>query len=312
MATTSTFFRVTPGDIAKLTGLSKTLVGQMRSDSLEMTVFEIGEGEVILLRRGNVGVTVDGGATMKKENVSLGEAFKDYLRQEQVKLMALVASHPHTDHLNALSTVLGFGGQVLRKNATYYDNGVKMGVNLQTTLVKALKAQRVKIVHVTPSGEQFKLGKDVTVTMYVDGAKKPRPDYRSILMSLKFRHTRFLLTGDMYRTYEKELLASPAAAVMDADVLKITHHGSADGTSREFADHVTPRISVASTGPTSDHRLEANVRARLKAFGQVYDTNTNGGDITVRTDGVWRTLAGKEGVLYEVVVRKPGVLKAHA
>jgi competence protein ComEC len=308
MAISRKFFRVTSSDVVELVSPPK-----LRPGVLEMTVFDVGKGEAILLRRGALGVTVDVGAGNATENTKLGSALEQYLKREQIKLVAFVASHPHEDHLNGLSTLLHAGPQVLTKGATFFDDGVAMKPELKGTLGKALTDTGIRIEHVTTAGKRLKIGVDVTIELFVDGLNRPKPEYRSVWMSLTFRRARFLLTGDSYKAYEKALLATRwKSTITGTHVLKISHHGRPGGTSPEFAREATPRISVASTARASDHRLDASVRTRLEAFGRVYDTYTNGGDITVRTDGVWRALAGKEGVLYELQIRKPGLLKAHA
>ncbi len=307
----SNFFMLSPDRISKLRRPSSRLIEEMRADSLEMSVFNVGAGEAILLRRGNAGVLVDGGAVVKKRNVELGIALKEYITSAGFKLRGFIASHPHVDHLNALSTILTSGSSgILADGATYFDNGETMGTWLTETLGAALESQSgaIAVVHVGASGAQFSLADDVTITMFVDGRWRPRPAYRSVFASLAFRHANILLTGDAYHAYEDSLLNSLAAAYLRTDVLKITHHGSEHGTGQVFVDWVIPRISVASSHGDEGHRLERVVRDRLNAFGQVYDTFTTGGDIVVRTDGVWRTVDHKAGILYEVEIAKPGRL----
>ena len=310
----SKFFILSPARIRKLPRPSSRLVEEMRADALEMNVFNVGAGEAILLRRGNAAVLVDGGAVVKKRNMELGIALKEYITGAGLKLSGVVASHPHVDHLNALSTLFTSDGpQVLADGATYFDTGETMGVWLTDTLGAALESLSgaITVVHVGTAGAQLTLSDDVKITMFVDGRWRPRPAYRSVFMSLAFRDTKVLLTGDAYIAYENSLLDSLAAAYLRADVLKITHHGSEHGTGQAFVDWTTPRISVASTHDDAGHRLERVVRDRLNVLGLAYDTLTTGGDIVVRTDGVWRTVGRKAGILYEVETVTPGRLVPH-
>lgn len=307
----SRFFMLSPDRMRRVPRPSAELVQQMRADALEMTVFDVGVGETILLRRHLLAVLVDGGSAVKKRNEELGDALKKYIMGEALKLSGIVASHPHVDHLNAISTLLtNDGSSILADEVTYFDNGESMGTWLTETLGVTLAdlGDAIEVVHVGFSGAQFALSNDVRIALFVDGRWRPRPAYRSVFMSLDFRHARFLLTGDAYHEYENSLLNSLAAAYLRCDVLKITHHGSEHGTSKAFADWASPRISVASTHDDEGHRLETVVEKRLSALGQVYDTHTTGGDIVVRTDGVWRTLGRHAGVLYEVEAVRPGRL----
>ena len=125
-------------------------------------------------------------------------------------------------------------------------------------------------------------------------------------MALKFRKASYLFTGDSKANYEKKMIASASAADLPSHVLKITHHGSESGTCPQFVQHVKPKIAVASTSPADDHRLEDVVRTNL-AGCKIFDTDTSGGDIIVRTDGKKRPINGTDGLLYEVEEVVPGL-----
>ena len=127
------------------------------------------------------------------------------------------------------------------------------------------------------SGAQFALSNDVRIALFVDGRWRPRPAYRSVFMSLDYRHARFLLTGDAYHAYENSLLNSLAAAYLRCDVLKITHHGSEHGTSKDFADWASPRISVASAHDDKGHRLETVVQKKAKRLRSGLRHSNDGG-----------------------------------
>lgn len=307
----SRFYLVSADGIRRIPKPSSQLLAQIASDGLEMTVFNVGPGETLLLRRGDEAVLVDGGARRKKRNTELGTSLAAHLRGAGVRLSAIVASHPHVDHLNALSTMLTSPGPPLLADPTvYFDNDVKLGSWLRETLGAALDnlGGTVDVVHVGAAGAQFVLRGDVQLGLFVDGSGKPSAKYKSVFMSAYFRQASFLFTGDAYTNYEESLMGSSWAGFLRADVLKITHHGSDGGTGDDFVRWVRPRISVASTGPDPEHRLEEAVRQRLGDDVEIFDTYTTGGDITVRTDGRWRTLNGDEGVLYQVERVRPGRL----
>jgi competence protein ComEC len=303
---------VDPSGIFQVSTPSATLLTQFRQQAMQMTVFNVGPGEAILLRLGNSGILVDGGARVIKRNSTLGQALRGYLIGQGVRLMAIVASHPHVDHLNALETLLlGNPTEVLTPGAVYYHNGVTLGSWLTETLAARLNSLGPKVIQqvaVTGFGQYPGLG-GTSMAMFVDGLWRPRPEYKSIIMAVPHGQARFLLTGDVYTTYEEALVANPVAApYLATTVLKITHHGSQGGTGSVFAKQAVPRISVASTAGDAGHSLEPIVRTRLRSYGVVFDTYRTRGDVTVRTDGLQRFLGGRQGVLFEVELAKPGVL----
>ena len=60
---------------------------------------------------------------------------------------------------------------------------------------------------------------------------------------------KYLLMGDTETKTEKELLKS--GLDLDADVLKVSHHGSKNATSVDFISAVTPDQAVISVGENS-------------------------------------------------------------
>lgn len=213
---------------------SDAILTDFREQCIEMIVFNVGEGEAMLVKARNKAIFIDGGADKSKErNVTLGNALRKYLAGNGIKLNAIVASHNHTDHLNALSTMLsGEDPPILATEACFYCNGEKIPLKLEKTwkkLQKLRKNNKIKIIEISELTPINWIG-DQRITMLIDGRKKPKPEYRSIFMHIPYREATFLLTGDAYRAYEKELLKDPnASQYMKTDVLKITHHGSKGG-----------------------------------------------------------------------------------
>ena len=310
---TSSFFHVFDNDIQKVT-VSAAVKTSLRAHCLELMAFSVGGGEAIFLRRKKQVILIDGGAGDGEENVPLGEFLAGYLADNQLKLAAFIATHPHTDHLTAIVPMLHKGGtSLLAPGATYYDNGEAYPALLKKGLVPLLNSASSGItsVSVTQAGTSFTLAPDVKIKLFVNGANKPHPPYKSIYMSVKFGQASFLFTGDSYIAYENDLIQSVHQNDLPSHVLKITHHGSKYGTGANVVDKVNARIAVASTAAETDHTLKQEVRDRLTANRkcEIRDTFTAGGDVVIRTDGKTRNIGGKDGVLYEVGVVKPSRYK---
>ena len=106
----------------------------------------------------------------------------------------------------------------------------------------------------------------------------------SVVVRLEFGEFSMLFTGDA-ETEELNFLADNHANLLDADVLKASHHGSANGFTQRFLDAVTPAHVVISAGVNANHRhpTEAAVTAYLGAANnRVFCTNRHG---TVRVYG---------------------------
>ena len=61
--------------------------------------------------------------------------------------------------------------------------------------------------------------------------------------------------------------------MLDADILKVGHHGSDTSSTEEFISKVSPKVSVISVGRNNkfNHPNESVV-SRLRAYSKVYTT----------------------------------------
>lgn len=83
----------------------------------------------------------------------------------------------------------------------------------------------------------------------------------SVVLRLSYGNVRLLLTGDMNRESETALLKD-AGGELQAEVLKVPHHGS-DDVSRDFLVAVNPVVSVISAGDDSERNDYMHPRASL-------------------------------------------------
>jgi hypothetical protein len=101
--------------------------------------------------------------------------------------------------------------------------------------------------------------------------------------------TRWLFTGDVTAQGEAELAARRLAtgqALGPVDVLKVTHHGSASGSSAPFLALARPARAVIGVGPNSFGHPTAAALGRLQAVGaEVLRTDVHG-TVVLISDGV--------------------------
>jgi beta-lactamase superfamily II metal-dependent hydrolase len=146
------------------------------------------------------------------------------------------------------------------------------------------------------------------------GAKKePAKNYWSVFTVLVFNEAVFLFTGDADKGYEASFVSRLQQLVKTVHVLKVTHHGSSDGTSPNLVQAFPPAIAFASTAEHDTHQLEDDVRKRL-GDAAIYTTYDGAArkvqteqDIIIRTDGQQRTVEGVQGIMFEVWRRKPAL-----
>lgn len=213
-------------------------------DFVQLTVFDVGQGDAIYLRslEGN-DILIDGGpgdAVLSK----LGRAMP--FGDRQIELMIL--THPHADHVSGLVEVLKryeveriMFADVEYESATY-KKFLDLVKEKNITVLRPALGQRIELDSATAL--------DILYPLTGGFEKAPRDiNDASIVGRLSFGKSQVLLTGDAGKTIEDFLLTG--GLPIDAEILKVGHHGSRHSTKSQFALQVDPQYAVISVGRNS-------------------------------------------------------------
>jgi len=108
---------------------------------------------------------------------------------------------------------------------------------------------------------------------------------KSGVIKLVYGKTSFLFVGDCEHPAEY-FLASNFGNLLDSDVLKVGHHGSATGSSKAFLNLVSPDISLVSAGVKNkfNHPAESVIKSLEKINSEIYRTDQLGA-VLLQSDG---------------------------
>ena len=220
----------------------KENISALMQSEQELTVhfIDVGQGDSILIQCANHAMLIDAGDNSKGTTVQL------YLQKQGVqKLDYLIGTHPDADHIGGLDVVITkfdcetvMMPEVTKENATYRD------------VVSAMEYRNYKNT-VPAVGAEYGLG-DARFTIVA-----PNRDYEesynnySIGILLVYGENRFLFTGDAEAEAEEDMLSNGIS--LQADVLKIAHHGSITSSGGAFLDAVSPTYAVISCGEGNDY-----------------------------------------------------------
>ena len=144
----ATFYRIFPNGFKKAFP-KKARKTSFANSHLELRMFNVGDGEAILLifpeRRVWI---IDGGSSITDaKNETLGKGLASYLAERQLVLEALVPSHPHKDHVGAISYLLAEQPKLTSKLAYYRSDDPTWGEDSKwlKALRKELKALGAKL-----------------------------------------------------------------------------------------------------------------------------------------------------------------------
>ncbi|WP_049765239.1 ComEC/Rec2 family competence protein [Alkaliphilus metalliredigens] len=101
------------------------------------------------------------------------------------------------------------------------------------------------------AGVDIPFGKtEVVLTAPISEEYKNLNDY-SAAVKIKLGNTSFLLTRDVERTWEMEMVASQQD--LDVNLLLIPHHGSNSSSTQEFLDKTTHSYVIISSGRDNNY-----------------------------------------------------------
>ena len=249
--------------------------------TLEVHYIDVGQADSALLLCGGESMLIDGG------NVADSDLVVAYLADQGVEeLDYVVCTHAHEDHVGGLAGALSQypAGEVLSP-VTEYDSQA-FGNFLKYTQEQGLS------LTVPEPGDTWTVG---TAAVTVLGPVQDYDDTNntSIVLRVDFGETSFLFTGDMERSAEEDLLES--GAWLEADVLKVGHHGSDTSTSYPFLREVDPDYAVISVGENNDygHPSEDTLSRLRDDDVTVYRTDLQGA-VVCTSDGTSLTFTPPE------------------
>ena len=250
-----------------------------RDGLLRVYFLDVGQGDAIFIQAPNGNqILVDGGPN----GDVLGELGKIMLPSDR-DIDAVIVSHPHADHIAGLIEVLKRYDvhTIVQAHETYRSPEF----TAWQSAVTQEKAQEVEAL----AGTQLDLGNGAVMTVLYpfrswQGEETTQPHQANVVVLLQYGTARFLLTGDLEAKAEQELIAR--GVDVDADVLKVGHHGSKTSTTESFLNAVTPQVAFIEVGANNRYKLPSPlVLERLEQFGIPYYRTDTEGTLEVVSDG---------------------------
>ncbi len=247
---------------------------------LRVTFFDAGQGDAIFMEiPGGGQILVDGGPD-DGILAKLGSVLAFWDRS----LDLLVLTHPHADHLAGLLAVLK-----RYDVAMVMASGVGHSTPEYAEWEKLLERYRIPRA-VARTGTRIDAGNGVVLDILFPAedaaAGATHPHDANIVSLLTHGETTVLLTGDAEKMLEYRLLFE-LPVLLDADILKVGHHGSKTSSTEEFLKAVSPDVAVVSAGRKNRYgHPHPEVVERLKRFGIRVRRTDQEGDIRMESDGI--------------------------
>lgn len=236
---------------------------------LEVHFIDVGQGDATLLMCDGEAMLIDGGLK------SQGQFIYAYLRSHVDVLSYVIATHPDSDHIGGLASALNaVPVEILYTPVLEYDS-------------KAFSAMMTyadfqgTYVDVPMEGDTFPLGSATVIVLHCWPEAWQNNDM-SIVLRVDYGSNSFIFTGDAESMSEYMMVDS--GLPLNADVLKVAHHGSRYSSTQEFIDAVSPTYAVISCGRENGYGHPHNQTLERLAGSVILRTDMYG-TIILRSDG---------------------------
>ncbi len=260
---------------------------------LHLTMLSVGQAESMLLRfPDGSNMLVDGGGYLYDNGLDFGERLlAPALYKMGVKhIDTMLVTHCHPDHIGGLPYLarnMRVGRLMIGPDpaGAEYDK-----------LISALSVQGTKIVTIS-AGDSLPLADGVDMQVYAPekplGNRVKRPadtDLNEQSLVFRVRHGRngIIFTGDAGAESESNILGQNVP--LEANLLKVGHHGSRYSTTEPFLKKVAPQYALISAGRDNRFGLPAPETVELlQQHGvKVYRTDVSGSIEMVSDGSSWQ------------------------
>jgi competence protein ComEC len=209
----------------------------------QLVVMDIGQGDSILIREGNDAILIDTGASPSALVHALA-------RNQVTHLDAVLITHLDTDHAAALGRLRG----LVQVDAVYFAAGLLANQAEDTAIRDATDLVGSDKLRELTAGDHLSVGNHLELTsVWPAQQAQSGSNEESLCVVLTYdadndQHPEHqaLLTGDVESPQLEQILA--VYPRLQADILKVGHHGSKDAITAEQLRLLNTKYSLISVG----------------------------------------------------------------
>ncbi len=235
------------------------------ADDLTAIFVDAAQGDSAVVKSRESSVLIDSGTRKNARNIKVALA-----RLGVKTIDAAILSHPDYDHISGMARIIqeyDVKRVVMPEiNKKYLSDSTALDELRYAVEYKNIPVKKVK------AGDKLSL-KDIKCEVLSPDKEYGDSNEDSAVVKLSCKGKSLLFTGDISSVVEKDMIS--AKRDLRADILKVSHHGSAGATSEEFLKAVKPSFSVVSVSKYNSYNLPS-----LEAMTRLY---SQGGEI-FRTD----------------------------
>ncbi|HEY4817173.1 MAG TPA: DNA internalization-related competence protein ComEC/Rec2 [Candidatus Acidoferrum sp.] len=251
---------------------------------LELSVLDVGQGDsLFVVSPHGKTLLIDGGGAFggfggqNNHGIDPGEeAVSPYLWSRGFQNLDVVAlTHAHQDHLGGLAAIL----ENFRVGRLWI--GREVSSPALAKVEQLARDRKIPIEHESRANSFAWDNVEGSFFWPEPSSTPPSPAAKnddSLVLKLRYEDRAVLLPGDAEKEAERQMLSDNGQGDLQAEVLKIGHHGSRNSTTAEFLAAVKPRLAIISVGEDNPYgHPNAELLERLASAGvRVLRTDRDG------------------------------------
>ena len=210
---------------------------------------DVGQGDCsLIITEKNTKILIDGGGS---DSYDVGEnTTLPYLLDRRIsKLDYMIISHFDSDHVQGLFAVLEnikVKNVIISKQAEMTENYKKFLDIVQKKNINVILAKKGDVIRIDKGSYIEVLFPLESVEKYIS---QNEINNNSLVFKYVDKNIRILYTGDIEKIAEEKIVSLYRGTnKLEADILKVAHHGSKTSTIESFLELVNPKIAVISVG----------------------------------------------------------------
>lgn len=216
---------------------------------LNIYFIDVGQGDSsLIITPKNKTILIDGGGSSNSEyDVGKNTLLPYILDRGITTIDSIIISHFDDDHVGGVLTIL----QELKVKKVYISKQHQISENYKKFL-EIIESKKIKVIEVK-AGDRIKIENDIYIDILWPTDKLITTNIlnnNALVFTLKYKEFKILFTGDIEEIAEKEIikLYKKNEKILEADILKVAHHGSKTSSTEEFLNLIKPKIALIGVG----------------------------------------------------------------
>ena len=256
---------------------------------LRLTMLDVGQGDAIDIELpSKKHWLIDAGARTNSFDTGERVILPFYKRGGISELDAVILTHPDNDHIGGTASLIN----AIKVNHVYMSQKSDGSPDMKR-IDSSLSIQHKQVEYVSCRDT---LAVEPGVRVYVLHPEKVRAgqiepksvlssNNQSLVFMIVYGKTKFLFTGDVGKEGEDQIMQS-FGDHLQADVLKVAHHGSSNCSTSGFLIGVQPHVALISCGKLNKYNHPSDViLSRLSLLHAQIHRSDREGAVILESDG---------------------------